>query len=232
MKRSSALFKSLYYHASLNHENMQGTGFCWLLRDLNRSNDLGIDEETFQKQREYFNTHPFLVNFVLGMWVKEYQENSKPDLMKKAYSSAFGALGDSFFGHSLRPLAFVLAALAGLYNPLIGVLVYLLFFNTFHLSFLLMGLDIGHSLGKEVITWFNRIKFNRWPVRFDMLSVFLLGFFISALFRTEVDVNVDLFFLGAGYVLLGIAIGKRVDIVLGLVINLMISGLIFFTMGV
>jgi mannose/fructose/N-acetylgalactosamine-specific phosphotransferase system component IID len=232
MKMLITLFKSLFYHAGLNHENMQGTGFYYLLKDASKRNGVEIEPEVLENQRKYFQTHPFLVNFILGMWLTEYKKGTDPETYKKAYSSAFGALGDSFFGHSLRPFAFVFAAITATVHPFLGVLVYLAVYNIFHLSFLFSGLSIGISMGREVIVWFNRIRFNKWPEYFDLVSVFFLGFFISYMFKTEVTVTADDFFIAVAYLFMGLTLAKKMDITLGLMINLILSGIIFFQLGV
>ncbi|MCD8493637.1 MAG: PTS system mannose/fructose/sorbose family transporter subunit IID [Geovibrio sp.] len=147
MKNIVTLFKSLFYHAGLNHENMQGTGFYYLLRDAAKRDGIEIDEKCLENQRKYFNTHPFLVNFILGMWLTEYKNGSDPETFKKAYSSAFGALGDSFFWHSLRPFSFVFAAITGTVNPFAGIMVYLLTFQPFSLHVPFHRLQSGQGTG-------------------------------------------------------------------------------------
>ncbi len=232
MKNIVTLFKSLFYHAGLNHENMQGTGFYYLLRDAAKRDGIEIDEKCLENQRKYFNTHPFLVNFILGMWLTEYKSGSDPETFKKAYSSAFGALGDSFFWHSLRPFSFVFAAITGTVNPFAGIMVYLLTFNLFHFTFLFTGYSLGRELGRDVIVWFNRIGFNKWPEYFDLISVFFLGVFLSYLFKSGAEISVDVFFVAAGYLTMGLILAKKLDITLGLMINLILSGIIFFQLGV
>ena len=232
MKILVTLFKSLFYHAGLNHENMQGTGFYYLLKDASKRSGIEIEPEVLENQRKYFHTHPFLVNFILGMWLNEYKKGTDPETFKKAYSSAFGALGDSFFWHSLRPFAFVFAAIAATVHPFIGVLVYLAVYNIFHLTFLFSGYSLGLNLGRDVIVWFNRIGFNKWPEYFDLVSVFFLGFFISYMFKTEVNVSADDFFIAVAYLFMGLTLAKKMDITLGLMINLILSGIIFFQLGV
>ena len=232
MRLLLTVFKSFFYHAALNHENMQGTGFFYLLKDVSKKGDVRIDADILENQRKYFHTHPFLVNFILGMWVTEYKNGSDPETFKKAYSSAFGALGDSFFGHSLRPFCFVFAVIMGMFNPFYGILVYVLTFNIFRFSFLFIGYPLGRNLGRDVIVWFNRIKFNKWAERFDLISVFFLGIFLAYMFKTGAEVSLDISFIAAAYLLMGLFLAKRLDIILGLMINLILSGIIFFQLGV
>jgi len=224
--------KSLFYQSNLNHENMQGTGFAKLVDDACKLEGIELTEEELFEETAYFHTHPYLGNFIVGMWVDEYQRNGNPDFYKKVYASAFGALGDSFFWHSLRPLAFILAALVGYHNPVIGLILYMLFFNLFHLTFRLTGYSIGRALGKDVITFFNRINFNRWPTYFDGASALLLGILLSFLVKESFGFNPLILGVLTVYLLVGLTLAKRIDIVYGLVAILFITGFFLFFTGV
>ena len=210
---------------------MQGTGFLYLLREAVRSHKLDVPGETLQSEHKYFHTHPFLINFIIGMWVKEYKDGGKPDFYKKVYSSAFGALGDSFFWHALRPVSFLLAALTGFHHPVYALIVYLLFFNLFHFSFLFTGYYIGLEMGRDIILFFNRIRFNRWPVYFDMLSAFLLGLLVALFYKSRAEMNIEMIFTGIAYLLIGLIVAKKVDIVIAVIINFLVSGTILFILG-
>ncbi|MGE4318080.1 MAG: PTS system mannose/fructose/sorbose family transporter subunit IID [Deferribacterales bacterium] len=231
MKSLIVGFFSLFYQANMNHENMQGTGFAFLIRKAAALNGISLEVKKVFEQTAYFHTHPYLVNFIAGVWVKEFEQNGEEDFYKKTYSSAFGAFGDSFFWHSLRPLSFVIAAIAGLYNPWLGLIVYLVFYNSFHLIFRFAGYSIGYALGKEVIVFFNRIGFNRWPMYFDVASAFFFGIMLSYLAKSCSDFDSVVLGILTVYVLTGMALAKKLDIVLGLVINMILTGFFLFITG-
>jgi len=224
--------KSLFYQSNINHENMQGTGFAYMLKEAAKNKKIELSDEIIQKETAYFHTHPYLMNFILGMWVKEYECKGEPDFYKKIYSSAFGALGDSFFWHSLRPLCFIVSAMVGFADPFLGLMCYLLMFNLFHFAFRFGGFMIGYEMGRDVITFFNRINFNRWPVYMDTLSTFLLGFFLSFLVQRSLYVEPLVLGVLTVYLLLGLAFARRVDILFGLVGMLFITGFFLFFTGV
>lgn len=224
---------SFFYQANLNHENMQGTGFAYLVRRAASLNGNSLDVNKVNEQTSYFHTHPYLANFIVGMWVREFESDSgAEDFHKKIYSSAFGALGDSFFWHALRPLSFVIAALAGLNNPVLGLILYLAFYNSFHLVFRFAGFRVGYSMGKEVIMFFNRIGFSRWASYCDMVTAFLLGVFLSYMAKSGFDFNPLVIGVLTVYLLAGMALAKKLDIVLGLVINLIVTGFFLIITGV
>lgn len=224
--------KSLFYQSNLNHENMQGTGFSYMAEEAAKAMGAELSEETLEKETEYFHTHPYLANFILGMWVKEYQQGGEHDFYKKVYSSAFGALGDSFFWHSLRPLCFLLSAMIGYYDPFIGLITYLVLYNIFHLAFRFGGFAVGYALGRDVILFFNRINFNRWPAYFDSISTFLLGIFLSFLVKNTVTFDPAILGVLTVYLLLGLAAARKLDIVFGLVGMLFITGFFLYFTGV
>lgn len=231
MKSIIVGFFSFFYPANMNHENMQGTGFAFLIRKAAALNGISLEVKKVFDQTAYFHTHPYLVSFIAGMWVKEFEQDGEEDFYKKTYASAFGAFGDSFFWHSLRPLSFAVAAIAGLYQPVLGLIIYLLFYNSFHLIFRFSGYSIGYALGKEVIVFFNRIGFNKWPMYFDIASAFFFGVLLSYLAKSCTGFNPLITGVLTLYVLMGMALAKKLDIVLGLVLNLILTGFFLFITG-
>ncbi|MBQ3033037.1 MAG: PTS system mannose/fructose/sorbose family transporter subunit IID [Deferribacterales bacterium] len=171
------IFKSMFFQANWNMDNMQGTGFSWLIKDLLKRNCIKCPEDFTNASRvpSYFNTNPYLITFILGMFMKECEENGKPADYCKTYASAFAALGDSFFWHSLRPFTFLLSIWIAVVNPDLAVLFYLILYNFFHIGFRFLGLYYGYKFGKNVILIFRRIAFNRWTQIFDSVSTFMAG---------------------------------------------------------
>lgn len=223
--------KSLFYQSNLNHENMQGTGFSYMADEAAKLVGVELDDKVKLKETEYFHTHPYLANFILGMWIKEYQLGGEPDFYKKVYSSAFGALGDSFFWHSLRPFCFVIAALVGYGDPFMGMVVYLVLYNFFHIAFRFSGFKIGYTLGRDVIQFFNRISFNKWPAYMDLVSSFLLGIFLTFLVKDGIRSGYGVLGVLTVYLLIGLAVARKLDIVIGLVGMLFVTGFFLYFTG-
>ena len=171
------LIKSMFYQANWNTDNMQGTGFTWLIKDLFKRNNLNCPDELCKKNSQplYFNTNPYLITFILGMFLKECKINGKPWEYSNAYASALAALGDSFFWHSLRPFTFFLTCFIALKNPYFAVIFYLLLYNFFHLGFRFFGFYYGYKFGKNFILVLRRIAFNKWSQVFDSFSTFMSG---------------------------------------------------------
>lgn len=180
------LIKSMFYQSNWNISNMQGTGFIWLIKDFFRHNKTKLPEDFDIDSVYYFNTNPYMVTFILGMLLKEARVNGKIGSYDKIYASALAALGDTFFWHSLRPFVFFVSLTVILINPVLVIVLYVVIFNIFNIMFRVLGFYYGYNFGANVITFFNRIKFNKWSAIFDGLTVFLVGIILSTLIKYDV----------------------------------------------
>ena len=174
-KAFPTLVRSIFYQANWNIENMQGTGFSWLLKDLSKRFNIGVGNIRGNERADYFNTHPYFVTFMLGMFLKEAESGTAVDQYKSTYASVFGALGDSFFWHSLRPLTFFLSLFIALYEPMFAMFFYLIFFNIFNIGFKFLGFYLGYNYGTNVIDLFRTVSFANWSDIADMASIFFMG---------------------------------------------------------
>lgn len=174
-KAFPTLIRSIFYQANWNIENMQGTGFSWLLKDLSKRFSIGIGNIRVNERADYFNTNPYFVTFMLGMFLKEAESGQAVDQYKSTYASVFGALGDSFFWHSLRPLTFFLSLFIALYEPMFAMFFYLIIFNTFNIGFKFLGFYLGYYYGTDVINLFRTVSFAKWSDIADIASIFLMG---------------------------------------------------------
>lgn len=227
LNRIRVALRCMVYTATMNTENMQGTGFHWLVKNTARDLGVKLTPEKLSEQRDYFTTNPSMISFLLGVFFKELGKGADA-LYKRSYASAFAALGDSFFWHGLKPLAFLFAAIGSIHHPVLGIFAYFFVYNLFHLGFLLLGFDIGRDMGRDVITWFQRVRFRQWPAYVDFGTAFLCGFFIIGLMKHE-DGSLPWFPL---YALASLGVGflcaKRIRILHGVAlffVLLMVAGL-------
>jgi len=217
-KALPTIFKSIFYQANWNIDNMQGTGFAWLLRDLFKR--FNINDSNFkQKTRaDYFNTNPYFITFMLGIVLKEAESNTVTDSYKSTYASVFGALGDTFFWHSLRPLAFFLSIGIATYKPIFAIILYLIIFNTFHIGFKFLGFYLGYHYGSNVIDIFRKVSFNRWSYYIDHVSAFIMGVTLSFLLIKQPDVSTEFIIKSAIFFLVGYSISRFIKAPEGLMI--------------
>ena len=231
MKKGLLFLKSLFYTANLNNTNMQGLGFKFLSDEIVAKNSITLSSEAVKSQTEYFNTHPFMVNFILGVWFKEYTIGSNPGYYKKIYASALAALGDSFFWHSLRSICFIISGIFVLFSPVYGLAFYLLFFNLFHIYFLFIGFDAGFIFGREVIGWFNRIGIKDWSKICDSFSTLFFGFLLSGVLKRNVEFNIDIIIMSLVLLSLGFFLAKRFDITQGFLGGMVLMMLMLYLRG-
>lgn len=231
INRLSLLIRSLFYTGNYNIENMQGTGYRWLVDYIGKKGDYGLSNETLEKEGEYFNTHPFFITFILGVWFKELNTSEGPDYWKKVYSSAFAAVGDSFFWHSFKVFCFLIMALIGIYSPIWGLIAYLLLFNGVHFYLLFAGFKIGYKYGRGLITWFNLFRVNQWGQTVDIISVFLLGILMSFLIKSTGFVTYWHYFLGAMMLLAGLFLGKILNVTISFIMAIFGCGVLLLFRG-
>ncbi|MDY6821088.1 MAG: PTS system mannose/fructose/sorbose family transporter subunit IID [Deferribacterota bacterium] len=186
MDKIKLLMKSLVYQGNWNYDNMQGTGFYYLLKSLRKLGYVKVDKQHLRENTGYFNTNPYFITIILGVWCKEYIDGLNTKFAKDVYSPALSGLGDRFFWHTLKPLTFIISVIICFYDPLLSLIFYLLFFNIFHFFFLYNGFDIGYNYGKNVIEWFNKIRFNKWNTYGEVVILFAAGVFLALLYKNQI----------------------------------------------
>lgn len=151
------VWKSLWLQSSFNFERMQACG--WLsgmtpaLEKIHTNkNDLS---KSMQQHMEFFNTHPFLVNFVQGI-ITAMEEN-KEDVsairgVKVATMGPLGGIGDALFWLTLLPIAASIGVQFAREGLIIGPIIFLVLFNgiQFALRFFLM--HYGYKTGVSAIS--------------------------------------------------------------------------------
>ncbi len=211
------ILKSMVYQANWNTRNMQGTGFAWLVKDLFRRNNKEVPADVVSDKPEYFNTNPYFITFILGVLLKESEQQKELLQYIRVYSSALAALGDIFFWHSLRPFVFFVSVAVISINPNLALIVYLLLYNTIHFGFRFLGFYLGYNLGRDLMLLFKRISFNRWARWLDGFSVFMLGVIISALINFnggEITLMIKVAFAFGLGLLLSIFVSAPIGVVL------------------
>ncbi len=178
------LWRALLIQASWSFERMQTLGFVYALLPALKKLYPDRDEFTASLNRhmEYFNTQPYLASFILGAAARMEQErasgkNPNADALelKTALMAPLGALGDSFFWGSLKPLAAVSAVAALMAGVQWAPLLFLIIFNLWHVPIRTDSLFMGFMTGGDVKELINRYKFTTTARLFKAISLSLLG---------------------------------------------------------
>lgn len=212
-----SILRSMFYQANWNVENMQGTGFSWLIKDLLRRNGLKMPADVKFEGSQYFNTNPYFITFILGLFLREAKNGERAGAYMQTYASALAALGDSFFWHALRPFTFFFAVWVALIEPIFTVPLYLILYNFFHFGFRFFGFYYGYKLGRDFISFFRRIHFNKWSQFFDSITTFMAGAAIAAVIRYQLE-TMEGFHIARIIILfiLGVVMARRVSAPVGL----------------
>ncbi|MGY3013614.1 mannose/fructose/N-acetylgalactosamine-specific phosphotransferase system component IID [Ewingella americana] len=149
-------WRSMLLQASFNYERMQASGWLYgLLPALKKihtnKNDLA---RAMKGHMGFFNTHPFLVTFVIGIILA--MERSKQDVnsiqsTKIAVGAPLGGIGDAMFWLTLLPICGGIGASLALQGSILGAVVFLVMFNVVHLGlrFGLASLCLSHGRGRH-----------------------------------------------------------------------------------
>lgn len=155
-------WRSMLLQASFNYERMQGCGWLYSLlpalkkihpnkRDLARS---------MKGHMSFFNTHPFLVTFVIGIILA--MERSKQDVdsiqsTKIAVGSPLGGIGDAMFWLTLLPIAGGIGASLALQGSILGAVIFFVMFNIVHLG---LRFGLAHYSYRKGVAAIPLIKAN------------------------------------------------------------------------
>lgn len=131
---------------------------------------------------EYFNTQPYLASFILGAAARLEEElalGSRPDAdvseLKKTLMAPLGALGDSFFWGSLKPLAAAAAVAALLAGAWWAPVLFLVLFNAGHVTLRLALVRLGYRTGGDVVALLSRYNFTRLASLFKAMTLAVAG---------------------------------------------------------
>ena len=173
------VWRSLNLQASFNYERMQAAGWLWsILPGLEaihtNKDDLSI---AMTHNLEFFNTHPFLVTFVMGIVLSMEQQKADINSIRAVRVAAMGPLGgigDALFWFTLVPITAGITANMAISGNLAGPIIYFLitFGVQMALRYWLMywSYDMG-TKAIEVLTA-NAREFTHAA---SMLGVFVVG---------------------------------------------------------
>ena len=173
------VWRSLNLQASFNFERMQAAGWLWgILPGLEAIHTNKDDLSTSMTHNlEFFNTHPFLVTFVMGIVLSMEQQKADINSIRAVRVAAMGPLGgigDALFWFTLVPITAGITANMAISGNIAGPIIYFLitFVVQMALRYWLMywSYDMG-TKAIEVLTA-NAREFTHAA---SMLGVFVVG---------------------------------------------------------
>ena len=186
------VWRSLFLQASFNYERMQACG--WLYGILPGLQEIHKNKEDLSTSMthnlEFFNTHPFLVTFVMGIVLSLEQKKTDVQTIRALRVAAMGPLGgigDAIFWFTLTPIAAGIGANLALQGSILGPIIFLLLFNVVQFALRYWLMHWSYKVGMDGIQAMT--KFAKQLTR----SATILGLIVvGALIASYVGVNIAL----------------------------------------
>lgn len=183
--------RSLLLQASFNYERMQAGG--WLYSILPGLRHVHKNDEDLRKSMkdhmEFFNTHPFLVTFIMGIILA--MEEKKEDReairgIKVATMGPLGGIGDALFYLTLLPIAASIGASLAIEGNIFGPIIFLVLFNIIHFGVRFTLMKYGYQTGVSAIENLkeNTKKFSRAA---SIVGTTVVGALIATYVTFEID---------------------------------------------
>lgn len=189
------VWRSLFLQASFNYERMQAAGWLYgILPGLEKIHDDKDDlSASMAHNLEFFNTHPFLVTFVMGIVLSLEQNKSEIPMIRAVRVAAMGPLGgigDALFWFTLVPITAGITSNMALTGNVAAPFIFLIIFNVaqFLVRYILM--HWSYKMGTEAISVLtaNAKEFTRAA---SILGIFVVGSLTSLYGATSVNVNIE-----------------------------------------
>ncbi|RDL35509.1 PTS system mannose/fructose/sorbose family transporter subunit IID, partial [Photobacterium damselae] len=155
-------WRSLLLQASFNYERMQASGWLYgLLPALKKIHTNKADlSKAMQGHMGFFNTHPFLVTFVMGIILA--MERSKQNInsiqsTKIAVGAPMGGIGDAMFWLTLLPICGGIGADLALQGSIMGAVFFFVLFNVVHFG---LRFGLAHYAYRMGVSAIPMIKAN------------------------------------------------------------------------
>lgn len=176
---SKMVWRSLMLQASFNYERMQANG--WLYSIAPGLEEIHTDKDdlstSMSHNLEFFNTHPFLVTFVMGIVLSLEQQKADVQTIRSVRVAAMGPLGgigDALFWFTLVPISAGLTANWAIEGSIFGPIVFFVIVFGFQMIIRFWLMNWSYSLGTNAIGALtkNAKEFTRAA---SMLGVFVVG---------------------------------------------------------
>lgn len=173
------VWRSLFLQGSFNYERMQSAGWLYgILPGLEKIHTNKEDLATSMSHNlEFFNTHPFLVTFVMGIVLS--LEQNKVDIptiraVRVAAMGPLGGIGDALFWFTLVPITAGITSNMAISGNVFAPFLFLIIFNVFQFVIRYWLMNLSYKMGTDAITLLteNAKEFTRAA---SILGVFVVG---------------------------------------------------------
>ena len=187
-------WRSCFLQASFNHERMHAAGWLYsILPGLENihtnKNDLAA---SMSHNLEFFNTHPFLVTFVMGIVLS--LEQNKVDIptiraVRVAAMGPLGGIGDALFWLTLVPITAGITSNMAINGNAAAPIIFLLIFNVVQFALRFWLMNWSYKLGTSAIDALtaNMKAFTRAA---SIMGVFVVGCLVVTMGGTQINLEI------------------------------------------
>ncbi len=167
----AVFWRTLLLQASWNRQRMQNLGLLvslipWVRR---RRLTLSATRRFCRRHYEYFNTNPYLANFIIGGLLRLEEDRAPQDgvaggsvpTFKSSLARTFASLGDQLFWLGLKPAVMFLACLFALGERVWPALGAVILFGICQLELRRRALATGYRLGLDIVELLARPVWHR-----------------------------------------------------------------------
>lgn len=185
-------WRSMFLQGSFNYERMQAGGWLYsILPGLKKIHKNKQDLSTSMKHNlEFFNCHPFLITFVMGIILSLEQKKSDVQTIRALRVAAMGPLGgigDAIFWFTLLPISAGIGANLSLQGSILGPIIFFVLFNVVHLGLRFGLMHWSYKVGVDGISKLtkNAKEFTRAATVLGMIVVgALIASYVSVTLAT------------------------------------------------
>ncbi len=177
-------WRSMFLQASFNYERMQAGGWLYsILPGLKKIHKNKEDLSTSMKHNlEFFNCHPFLITFVMGIILSLEQKKSDVQTIRALRVAAMGPLGgigDAIFWFTLLPISAGIGANLSLQGSILGPIIFFVLFNVVHLGLRFGLMHWSYKVGVDGISKLTK-NAKEFTISATVLGMIVVGALIAS----------------------------------------------------
>jgi len=189
------VWRSLFLQASFNYERMQAAGWLYaILPGLLKIHKDNKDDlaASMSHNLEFFNTHPFLVTFVMGIVLSLEQNKSDIPTIRAVRVSAMGPLGgigDALFWFTLVPISAGITSNMAIEGNIAAPFIFLIIFNVAQFIVRYVLMHWSYKLGTDSIGLLTA-QAKEFTRAASILGIFVVGALTCVYGATNLDVQI------------------------------------------
>lgn len=187
-------WRSCFLQGSFNYERMQAAG--WLYSILPGLEKIHTDKDdlatSMTHNMEFFNIHPFLVTFAMGICLS--LEQKKADIptiraVRVSLMGPLGGIGDALFWMTLVPILAGITSQMAIAGNVAGPIIFLVVFNIIQFAIRFGLMNWSYKMGTQAIDALmdNMQAFTRAA---SILGVFVVGCLTVTMGGTQIALTI------------------------------------------